>query len=55
VTDAGGRTLTTAAAAGKEPALTLRFRDGKLAVVPGGATKKRAAPLAPPGEQPKLL
>jgi exodeoxyribonuclease VII large subunit len=55
VTDAGGRTLTTAAAAGREPALTLRFRDGKLAVVPGGAARKRAAPLAPPGEQPKLL
>ena len=55
VTNAGGRTLTTAAAAGKEPALTLRFRDGELAVVPGAAPKKRPAAPAPPGEQPKLL
>jgi exodeoxyribonuclease VII large subunit len=55
VTDAGDRTLTTAAAAGKEPALTIRFRDGTLAVTPGTALKKRSASLAPSAEQPKLL
>ncbi|MBO0749613.1 MAG: exodeoxyribonuclease VII large subunit [Porphyrobacter sp.] len=55
VTDAGGRTLTTAAEAGKEPALTLRFRDGPLGVVPGNPPKKRSASPMPSGEQPKLL
>jgi exodeoxyribonuclease VII large subunit len=55
VTDARDHTLTTAAAAGKEPALTLRFRDGTLAVTPGAAPRKRSAAPAPSGEQPKLL
>jgi exodeoxyribonuclease VII large subunit len=55
VTDASDRTLTTAAAAGKEPALTLRFRDGTLAVTPGAAARKRPAAPAASGEQPKLL
>ena len=55
VTDAGGRTLTTAAAAGREPVLTVRFRDGALPVTPGAAPKKRPSGLAPGGEQPKLL
>jgi exodeoxyribonuclease VII large subunit len=55
VTDASDRTLTTAAAAGKEPSLTLRFRDGTLAVTPGAAARKRPAAPAASGEQPKLL
>jgi exodeoxyribonuclease VII large subunit len=37
VTDAAGRTLTSAAEAGRQPALTLRFRDDTLGVVPAGA------------------
>jgi exodeoxyribonuclease VII large subunit len=55
VTDAADRTLTTAAAAGKKPALTLRFRDGTLAVTPGSVPRKRPAAVAPAGNQPKLL
>ncbi|MGZ3267811.1 MAG: exodeoxyribonuclease VII large subunit, partial [Croceibacterium sp.] len=54
VTDAAGRTLTSAAEAGRQPALTLRFRDGALGVVPGAAGKKRPAG-APTPAQPKLL
>jgi exodeoxyribonuclease VII large subunit len=44
VTDADGRTLTDAAAAGREPSLTLRFRDGPLAVVPLSAAQPRQRP-----------
>jgi len=55
VTDTAGRTLTTATEAGKEPALSLRFRDGTLEVAPGAAAKKRSAAPKPAGEQPKLL
>nr|WP_166177631.1 exodeoxyribonuclease VII large subunit [Altererythrobacter segetis] len=55
VTDAAGHTLTTAAEAGKERALTLRFRDGALGVVPATAPRKRPAAAAPPPSQPKLL
>ena len=54
VTDVSGRTVTTAAQAGKEPALKLRFRDGQLDVVPGGAAKRPSA-RKPAPEQPKLL
>ena len=54
VTDAVGRTLTSAAEAGQQAALTLRFRDGALGVVPGNAAKKRP-PAAPTPAQPKLL
>jgi exodeoxyribonuclease VII large subunit len=55
VTDRTGRTLTTAAEAAREPALTLRFRDGALDASPGAAAKKRSAAPKPAGEQPKLL
>jgi exodeoxyribonuclease VII large subunit len=55
VTDAAGRTVVTAAEAGKEPTLNLLFRDGALGVVPGTAAKKRPAAAAPAGSQPKLL
>jgi exodeoxyribonuclease VII large subunit len=55
VADPAGRTLTTAAQAGKEAALTLRFRDGELGVVPGIAPRKRPTAPAPPPSQPKLL
>jgi len=37
VTDAGGRTLTDRADAAKQTALTLKFRDGSLDVVPQGS------------------
>lgn len=57
VTDASGRTLTSAAAAGKQPALTLRFRDGPLEVVPAASAPRspRAKPASPSSAQPKLL
>jgi exodeoxyribonuclease VII large subunit len=55
VTDPAGRTLTSAAQAGKEPALTLRFRDGAVGVVAGSAPRKRPAAAGAPAEQPKLL
>jgi len=55
VTDAAGRTLTSAAQAGNEPALTLRFRDGAVGVTAGSAPRKRPAARTVPGEQPKLL
>jgi len=55
VTDVAGRTLTSAGEAAREAALTLRFRDGTLDVVPGNAPKKRPAAPGPSGEQPKLL
>ena len=55
VTDSAGRTVTTAQEAGREAALTLRFRDGELGVVPGTAPKKRPVAARPTGEQPKLL
>jgi exodeoxyribonuclease VII large subunit len=57
VTAADGRTLVSKAAAAKEAALSLHFRDGELAVAPVGARPPRAAPKdrpAPP-EQGKLL
>jgi exodeoxyribonuclease VII large subunit len=55
VTDAAGRTLTSAGEAAREAALTVRFRDGAIDVVPGSAPRKRPAAARPPGEQPKLL
>ena len=54
VTNANGRTLTSAAAAGREPALTLRFHDGTLDVAPGAAPRKRSSSPSS-GAQPKLL
>ena len=44
VTGADGKTLITKAQAGGESALTLHFRDGELAVVPGATTPPRPAP-----------
>ena len=56
VTDAAGRTLTAMGMAAKEAALTLRFRDGSLDVVPAGSSRPpRAKSAPPPGDQPKLL
>jgi len=46
VTDANGHTLTDAAAARKEPSLTLRFRDGALQAEPVGSQRK-PRPVAP--------
>ena len=56
-----GRTLIDRSAAASEPALTVVFRDGGLAVVPSGSAPTRAVPKAKalpssdPGAQGKLL
>lgn len=61
VLDPAGAAVTDAAAAAKEAALTLRFRDGRLDVVPAGDTPRpprpKPAPPSPPrpDRQPKLL
>jgi exodeoxyribonuclease VII large subunit len=57
VTAADGRTLLNKAAATKEPALALHFRDGVLDVVPAEGRPARAAAKksAPAPEQGKLL
>jgi exodeoxyribonuclease VII large subunit len=60
VTGPDGRTLTTSAAAAKEPALALHFRDGKLAVSTGTTParvvpKSKPAALSDDGPQGKLL
>jgi exodeoxyribonuclease VII large subunit len=55
VTDAAGHTVTTAAAAGRETALALRFRDGTLDVTTGGPGRKRPPARGRAAEQPKLL
>ncbi|MBX7494688.1 exodeoxyribonuclease VII large subunit [Qipengyuania sp. 6B39] len=54
VTGPDGRTLTDKAAAAKEAALMLKFRDGDLAVATGGAPAPRPARTAPKkGTPPK--
>ena len=60
VTGPNGRTLTSMAAAARETALALHFRDGELAVSTGAAPVRAAPrPKAPPpsddGPQGKLL
>jgi len=60
VSGAGGRTLTSREAAGRETALVLHFRDGELAVstnaAPARAPSRSKAPPAPDdGPQGKLL
>ncbi len=60
VSGAGGRTLTTKAAAGKEQSLTLHFQDGELAVSTGPApirapSRPKPAPGSDDGPQGKLL
>ncbi|BBC71507.1 exodeoxyribonuclease VII large subunit [Altererythrobacter sp. B11] len=50
VLDGGGRPVTYSAAARREPALTLKFRDGRLDVIPAtgeGAEKAGAQAAAP--------
>jgi len=46
VTGPDGHTLTDAARARGESALTLHFRDGPLEVAPAGAARRRTRPLA---------
>jgi len=48
VTAADGRTLVSAAKAGKEASLALHFRDGKLEVAPLGSRPARPAPAPRP-------
>jgi exodeoxyribonuclease VII large subunit len=48
VTAADGRTLVSAAAAGKEHSLSLHFQDGRLEVAPLGSRQQRAAPTPRP-------
>ena len=61
VLDPSGKAVTEAATAEREPALTLKFRDGLLDVFPTrGAPappRKGTAPSPPsgPDRQPKLL
>jgi len=64
VLDARGSAVTDAGAARREAALTLKFRDGPLEVVPAGSPRPpRASPRSgvvspaadPAGRQPKLL
>jgi exodeoxyribonuclease VII large subunit len=51
VLGAQGQTLKTAAAAARKPALTLKFADADLAVVPGPARPRLARSVAPqPGQ-----
>jgi len=60
-----GRAITSAEAAARESALTLRFRDGEIGAVPAGAPPPptqpeprrapRAKSAAPAQDQPKLL
>jgi len=44
ITDGAGRTLTDRAVAAKEAALTIKFRDGDLGVVPAGSTPAQPKP-----------
>ena len=59
VTGPDGAVRTNAAAAGKEPALTLRFADGELEVATGAAPprprKRQPGAKAAADSQPKLL
>jgi exodeoxyribonuclease VII large subunit len=54
-----GNAVPDPAGAGREAALTLKFRDGPLDVVPASATpaapRKGRAPSPPADRQPKLL
>lgn len=47
VTGPDGRTLVEAAAAKREPALTLHFRDGPLEVAPLAGVQRKPRPVAP--------
>ena len=55
VLGAQGHTLKTATAAAREPALTLKFADADLAVVPGAARHRPTRPVAPPPGQGHLF
>ncbi len=60
VLDAQGKAVTSAAAARREAALTLRFGDGSLGVAPAGPNAApprppRASPAPTSPQQPKLL
>ena len=50
-----GQTLKTAAAAAREPALTLKFADADLAVVPGASRPRIARPAPAPVKQGDLF
>ena len=43
-----GQTVKSAAAAAREPALTLKFADADLAVVPGASRSRIARPVPSP-------
>ena len=55
VLGAHGQTLKSAAAAAREPALTLKFADADLAVVPGGSRSRIARPAPAPVKQGDLF
>ena len=54
VTDSAGRTLVDRAAAAGQPALTLRFRDGPLEVLPANDAPDRAVAVRP-APRPKAV
>ena len=55
VLGAGGQTVKTAALAAREPALTLKFADADLAVVPGGPRFRSSRPVVTPFNQGDLF
>ena len=56
VLDAGGKPVTSAKAAAKEPRMGLKFADGQVEVSPADRPRAaKPAPKAPPPHQPKLL
>ncbi len=57
VLDPQGKAVTSAAAAGKQPSLGIKFADGAITAIPAGAPPKRRkkAETSPESGQPKLL
>lgn len=55
VTDGDGKTLTAREEAAREKALVLRFRDGDLPVVVGGAARRSAVKKSPSPQQGDLF
>ena len=55
VLGAQGQTVKTAAAAAREPALTLKFADADLAVAPGASRPRAGRPSAAPAKQGDLF
>lgn len=52
---AGDRVVTTAEAAGREAALEVQFRDGRLGVGPGAGSKRSGKSKTSPPQQGSLF